>query len=68
MVRRFGDLDAVTGALGTTDWVRLDKARVNDFADFTGDHQWIHTDQQRAADGPDGSTIAHGCPSWTRSH
>lgn len=39
MVRRFDDLDAVTAALGTTDWVRVGKARVNDFADLTGDHQ-----------------------------
>jgi len=46
--------------LGTTDWNEIDQARVDAFADATGDHQWIHTDPERAADGPFGGTIAHG--------
>jgi acyl dehydratase len=46
--------------LGPTDWLEIDQARVNGFADVTGDHQWIHTDPERARDGPFGGTIAHG--------
>lgn len=47
-------------ALGPTDWLLIDQARVNGFADVTGDHQWIHVDAERAKDGPFGGTIAHG--------
>lgn len=46
--------------LGTTDWVEVDQARINTFADATGDHQWIHVDPEAAANGPFGGTIAHG--------
>ena len=46
--------------LGTSDWVTIDQRRVNQFADATGDHQWIHVDLERAKDGPFGGTIAHG--------
>jgi acyl dehydratase len=46
--------------LGPTDWLLIDQARVNGFADVTGDHQWIHVDPERAKDGPFGGTIAHG--------
>ena len=46
--------------LGSTDWVTLDQARINLFADATDDHQWIHVDQEKAAQGPFGGTIAHG--------
>jgi acyl dehydratase len=46
--------------LGTTDWVTLDQARINLFAEATGDHQWIHVDPELAAQGPFGGTIAHG--------
>jgi acyl dehydratase len=46
--------------LGTTDWIEIDQARIDAFADATGDHQWIHTDPERASDGPFGGTIAHG--------
>ncbi|MFC7505119.1 MaoC family dehydratase [Nocardioides sp. GCM10030258] len=46
--------------LGTSDWVMIDQRRVNQFADATGDHQWIHVDMERAKDGPFGGTIAHG--------
>ncbi|WP_078325828.1 MaoC family dehydratase [Mycobacteroides salmoniphilum] len=48
------------GDLGITDWLLVDQERVNTFADATGDHQWIHVDTERAADGPFGGTIAHG--------
>lgn len=46
--------------LGTTDWIEIDQARVNLFAEATGDHQWIHVDPVRAASGPFGGCIAHG--------
>ncbi len=47
-------------ALGVSDWVQIDQARINGFAEVTGDHQWIHVDPERAATGPFGGTIAHG--------
>lgn len=46
--------------LGTSEWVTIDQRRVNQFADATGDHQWIHVDMERAKEGPFGGTIAHG--------
>lgn len=46
--------------LGPTDWLQIDQTRVNGFAEVTGDHQWIHVDEERAKDGPFGGTIAHG--------
>lgn len=47
-------------SLGTTEWLEIDQRRIDTFADATGDHQWIHTDPAKAADGPFKSTIAHG--------
>ena len=46
--------------LGATSWMEISQHRINGFADATDDHQWIHVDQERAADGPFGKTIAHG--------
>ncbi len=46
--------------LGYSDWLEVDQQRINLFADATGDHQWIHVDPVKAADGPFGKTIAHG--------
>ena len=46
--------------IGTSDWFTVDQERVNAFADATLDHQWIHIDEQRAATGPFGTTVAHG--------
>jgi acyl dehydratase len=46
--------------LGPTDWLVVDQARVDQFAQATDDHQWIHVDPERAASGPYGGTIAHG--------
>ncbi len=55
------DLGAAKGSeLGTSDWVTITQEAVNQFADATGDHQWIHIDAERAAKGPFGTTIAHG--------
>ncbi len=51
---------AVGEEIGTSEWVEVDQARVDQFADATGDHQWIHVDVERAKDGPFGGTIAHG--------
>jgi len=45
---------------GTSDWVLIDQARVNRFADAADDHQWIHVDVEQAKNGPFGGTIAHG--------
>ena len=47
--------------LGVTEWMTIDQERIDGFADFTGDHQWIHVDVERARrESPFGSTIAHG--------
>ncbi len=51
---------AVGSDLGTSDWLEVTQERIDAFADATGDHQWIHVDPERAADGPFGTTIAHG--------
>jgi acyl dehydratase len=53
-------LDHVGDALAPTGWVEIDQARIDLFADATGDHQWIHVDPERAAAGPFGAPIAHG--------
>jgi acyl dehydratase len=46
--------------LAIGDWVTVDQATIDKFADATGDHQWIHVDAERAKKGPFGTTIAHG--------
>lgn len=47
--------------LGVSEWLTVDQQRVNDFADVTGDHQWIHVDVERAkAHSPYQTPIAHG--------
>jgi acyl dehydratase len=53
-------LGAVGRKLGASEWLAIDQARVDQFADATGDHQWIHVDPERAKSGPFGGTIAHG--------
>ena len=55
------DLAALVGQpLGHSSWFEVTQERVNAFADATEDHQWIHVDPERAAQGPFGGTIAHG--------
>jgi acyl dehydratase len=55
------ELRAAAGSpLGVSDWVTVDQSHIDTFADATGDHQWIHVDQERAEAGPFGGTIAHG--------
>ena len=46
--------------IGVTDWIQINQDRINAFADCTEDHQWIHVDEEAAAGGPFGTTIAHG--------
>jgi acyl dehydratase len=52
--------DHVGSHLGYTDWQVMDQERVNQFADTTDDHQYIHVDVERAKASPFGGTIAHG--------
>ncbi|MCZ6808079.1 MAG: MaoC family dehydratase [Deltaproteobacteria bacterium] len=52
--------DAVGKHLGYSEWLTMEQNRVNQFADATGDHQWIHVDVERAKAGPFGAPIAHG--------
>lgn len=52
--------DLVGTEIGVSDWLQIDQSRIDAFADATLDHQWIHVDPERAAQGPFGTTIAHG--------
>ena len=52
--------DLIGKELGPTDWFEVDQERIDLFARATDDPQWIHTDPVRAAEGPFGTTIAHG--------
>ncbi|WP_425561199.1 MaoC family dehydratase [Microbacterium sediminicola] len=57
----FEDAAGLAGTdLGWSEWLEVTQDRVNLFADATDDHQWIHVDPERAADGPFGGPIAHG--------
>lgn len=53
-------VDLVGQELAVSDWIEITQDRINQFAQATGDHQWIHVDPERAQSGPFGSTIAHG--------
>ena len=53
-------LAAVGKPLGQSEWMSITQERVNQFADATDDHQWIHIDPVRAKAGPFGACIAHG--------
>jgi acyl dehydratase len=52
--------DARGRHLGYSDWIEMTQERIDQFAEATGDHQWIHVDPDRAAAGPFGAPIAHG--------
>jgi len=55
------ELTALIGReLGVSEWFEIDQARVNEFADVTLDHQFVHVDLERAKNTPFGGTIAHG--------
>ena len=61
IVDRLDDLAGLAGQeLGSSSWVEVDQQRIDLFAQATGDDQWIHTDPERAKDGPFGTTVAHG--------
>lgn len=63
-MRTFQSYSEVLSCLGqevaVTDWITITQQQINLFAEATGDHQWIHVDEKRAATGPFGTTIAHG--------
>jgi acyl dehydratase len=55
------ELEASTDRdLGTSDWETIDQRQIDLFAEATHDHQWIHVDPEAAAQGPFGTTVAHG--------
>ncbi len=55
------DIAAKTGeTIGTSSWVEMGQDRINQFAEATGDHQFIHIDEEKAKMTPFGGTIAHG--------
>jgi len=55
------ELAACTGQIvATSDWITITQEQVNQFAEATGDHQWIHVDVEKAKKGPFGGPIAHG--------
>ena len=63
-MKRFDTLAELAACIGqevaVSDWITITQAQVDQFAHATGDHQWIHCDEERARQGPFGSTIAHG--------
>ncbi len=55
------ELAACTGqTVASSDWITITQEQVNQFAEATGDHQWIHVDVEKAKKGPFGGPIAHG--------
>ncbi|WP_349829056.1 MaoC family dehydratase [Brevibacterium litoralis] len=55
------ELETLVGQeLGASEWTQITQEQINLFADATGDHQWIHIDEEKAKAGPFGTTIAHG--------
>jgi acyl dehydratase len=59
--RTLKDLAACVGQdVATSDWITITQEQVNQFAEATGDHQWIHVDVEKARKGPFGGPIAHG--------
>jgi acyl dehydratase len=64
-MKTIGSIDeavqAIGAELGASNWLKIDQKRIDDFADVTVDHQWIHVDVERAkTESPYGTTIAHG--------
>ncbi len=62
VITSIDDAKALVGVeVGLSDWVVIDQHRIDQFAEATADHQWIHVDTERATrEMPDGKTIAHG--------
>jgi len=63
-MKTFETMAELTACIGqevaVSDWISITQAQVDQFAQATGDHQWIHCDVERARQGPFGGTIAHG--------
>jgi acyl dehydratase len=59
-IATLSELKDSVGRLGTSEWLTVTQERIDMFAEATGDHYWIHVDQERARRGPHGGTIAHG--------
>ena len=63
-MKTFQTLSELSGLAGTdiavSDWITITQEQVNQFAQATGDHQWIHVDVEKAKAGPFGGPIAHG--------
>jgi acyl dehydratase len=63
-MKTFNTLAELSAHVGTTvavsEWLTISQDQINQFAQATGDHQWIHVDPERAAQGPFGTPIAHG--------
>ncbi|MFH8730750.1 MaoC family dehydratase [Streptomyces sp. NPDC017964] len=60
-VNGLDELKKLAGSdLGSSEWTDVTQERIGTFADATDDHQWIHTDPERAKEGPFGAPIAHG--------
>ena len=64
MIKHFETLAELAACVGqevaVTDWFTVEQAHIDQFAQATGDHQWIHVDPERAKAGPFGDPIAHG--------
>ena len=61
IISTLDEFETIVGEhLGYSDYLVVTQEKINLFADATGDHQWIHIDPERAADGPFGAPIAHG--------
>ncbi len=59
--QKLSELAALVGQeVAVSNWTMITQEQINQFADATGDHQWIHVDVERAKSGPFGATIAHG--------
>ena len=60
-LQTLSELPALVGTeVAVSDWITITQEQVNQFAEATGDHQWIHVDVERARSGPFGGPIAHG--------
>ncbi len=62
IINNYAEFEALLGQeIGTSGWHTITQQQINQFAEATIDHQWIHTDEERAKnEGPFGATIAHG--------
>jgi acyl dehydratase len=61
ILENLAELSSLVGQeVAVSDWITITQEQVNQFAEATGDHQWIHVDVERAKAGPFGGPIAHG--------